>query len=170
MPHLAPNKSNFMTALTALSVAGFGNYYVAYDADRLAENNIRGWAIPNPKPLSASDAASGELFEAQKEKLIATLKFRWRANIENQTVAEDFESVFETFHGVFHLIDVAGPMALDMSGFLPETTNGPQLVAALRASYSWRDEIAGWKDALQTARLALESSNLDVNSYLEGMA
>jgi hypothetical protein len=57
-----------------------------------------------------------------------------------------------------------------MTGFEPAKTNGEQLVAALRASYRWRNEVPGWEDALATARLALTMARIDVESCLEGLA
>lgn len=170
MPLSALALSNAINAQTIVSQTGAMAYIVAYDADRIADVEVRGWTFVMPKSSSSCDAASKSLQEAQQEKLVTGLKGRWRKNIQTLNLATDFDTVFETFEGVFKLIEAAGPRALDMTGFEPAKTNGEQLVAALRASYRWRNEVPGWEDALATARLALTMARIDVESCLEGLA
>jgi hypothetical protein len=169
MPLSALALSSAINAQTIVSHTGAMAYFVAYDADRLADVNVRGWNFVSPKSSSSCDAASKRLQEAQQEKLVTTLKGRWRKNIQALNLATDFDSVFETFESVFRLVEAAGPRALDMTGFEPTNTNGEQLVAALRASYRWRDEVPGWDGALATARQALIMAKIDVDSCLEGL-
>lgn len=163
-------RSDVVNVQTLRSNYGGASFSEFRDVDRMASSGILKWTIPPAAATSVSDAASVQLQRALRLKYLMPLRDAWRKHVVAVEAPVDFEHIGETFDGVFNLIEAGGPQELDMSGLDPRSTNGEHLVAALRAAYRWREEVRGWPEARDVARLALRRANHgDVELCLAGL-
>ena len=94
---------------------------------------------------------------------------KWRKNVLDLGAATDVDALTETVESVLDVVAEFGPGFLVFRNLSPSNVQVEHLAAALRASSSWKDEIASWDDALQVAKAAADLSNIDPGDVLFGM-
>ncbi|MDG0065848.1 hypothetical protein MMB92_17950 [Burkholderia sp. IO2] len=100
-------------------------------------------------------------------RLSATQK--WQRLVFDPSASVDVDDLSETVGAVYEAIDTFGPSVVSFEHIEAAAVQGEHLAVALRATSPWRDEIAGWHAALQTARMALENSGVPPEDALYGL-
>lgn len=163
-------QSDVINVQTLRSNFGDGLFEERRDVDRMVGYQLQGWFVSNTPTQSLSDANGWGLQVALRAKNVLPLIGAWRRHVLNVKAPVDFERISETFDGVFQLIEIGGSEYLNMNGLDAEIVNAAHLVTALRASFRWRSQIAGWGEAVVVARHALMLANAeDIDRCLSGL-
>lgn len=152
----APSRFDTVQFSALSSVPGSTGWMTCLDLDRIAGAAVGQWRVDQPKAHSISDGSALVAQAAVREKEIATLLCAWRLQVRTHSKPVDFERVSCVFDVVMALLQSFGPARLNMEGLSAAEVSGELLVASLRASYRWREEVIGWHQASVVARRALE--------------
>lgn len=93
----------------------------------------------------------------------------WQVNLLNRTADTSVDAISVTVDSVLEAISYGGPSIVNLSFLKPEFVNAEHLVAILRTTFSWRDQVPGWKNALQAAPVILKMYGLDPEDELFGL-
>lgn len=129
------------------------------DLDRFAMGGPSGWFASSSTIQSFSSGSAWTVQEVLKTKTAVVLTTGWKRYVFDPRAPVDFPRISAIFDSVLRLIQTSGPSNLNMENMHPGEVNGELLVSALRASFRWREEIPGWKAAVQVAREALKIAN-----------
>lgn len=94
---------------------------------------------------------------------------KWQRFVFDPTASVDVDDLSETVSAVYEAIDTLGPSVISFEHVDASKIQGEHLAAALRATSPWRDEIAGWHAALESARIALGNSGVPPEDALYGL-
>ncbi|MBR8414753.1 hypothetical protein [Burkholderia cenocepacia] len=94
---------------------------------------------------------------------------KWQRLVFDPSASVDVDDLSETVASVYEAIDTFGPSVISFEHVEAAAVQGEHLAVALRATSPWRDEIAGWRAALQSARVALENSGVPPEDALYGL-
>jgi len=158
-------------------VVDAGLSYAAFLARTSGNDSLsraRIFLVPIPRALSiATEAVNDELLLAsERARRIAGLRefaARWEVYLNDVSASVDVDDISETVEAVLDAISQYGLGSLSFSGLNAEQVNGEHLAAMLRTTFTWRDQIDGWRQGLETASLALERSGLDPDEVLLGL-
>jgi hypothetical protein len=90
-------------------------------------------------------------------------------HVLNPLAKTDVDTLTETVDATLDFIEKYGPQCLSLNYVLHQFVQAEHLAAMLRASSSWRADIAGWSDALRSAVRVVESTGADPKDVLFGM-
>lgn len=163
-------QSDAINIQTLRSNFGDGLFEERRDVDRMVGYQLQGWILSSTPSQSLSDANGWALQAALRVKNVLPFMESWRRHISNAGAPGDFEHISETFDGVFQLIEMGGPEYLNFGGLDSANINAEHLVTALRASFRWKSQIKGWREAVVVARRALILKNADdIDRCLAGL-
>ncbi|CAJ3119801.1 Uncharacterised protein [Burkholderia pseudomallei] len=94
---------------------------------------------------------------------------RWQRFVLDPRASVDVDDLSETVDALYEAIGTFGPSVVSFEHLESNSVQGEHLAAALRATSPWRDEVAGWHTALQTARVALVNSGVAPEDALYGL-
>lgn len=77
--------------------------------------------------------------------------------------------IFTTVRSVRRTIRTHTALALDLTALDVEQCHPKHLIAVLRTSYPWKDEVPGWSDALAKAPAVLERFGINARRELAGL-
>lgn len=152
----APSRFDTVQFSALSSVPVSPRWMTCVDLDRIAGAAVGQWRVDQAKAQSFSDGPALVAQAAVREKEISTLLWAWRLQVRARAKPVDFERVSCIFDVVMALLQGFGPARLNMEGLSAAEVSGELLVASLRASYRWREEVVGWQQASVVARHALE--------------
>lgn len=95
-------------------------------------------------------------------------KLRFLVSSENSQA--DVDSLTITAETALEAIAEFGPEVIPTCDLAGLQIQGEHLATLLRATYVWRNEIAGWSDALDVARRSLADQGVDPDDALYGMS
>ncbi|MGY4726867.1 hypothetical protein [Burkholderia pyrrocinia] len=126
------------------------------------------WMVTFPQGTSDSleESLLAEVVEVPA-RLSVTQK--WQRLVFDSSASADVDDLSETVSAVYEAIDTFGPSVITFEFVEANTVQGEHLAAALRATSPWRDEIVGWHEALETARVALGNSGVPPEDALYGL-
>lgn len=93
-----------------------------------------------------------------------------RTLISTENSHADVDSLTVTAEAALDAVSEFGPDIIpagDLSGL---QIHGEHLATLLRATYVWREQIPGWRDALDTARQSLTAQGVDPDDALYGIS
>ncbi|GLS95842.1 hypothetical protein [Piscinibacter gummiphilus] len=162
--HVEPSRA------VILSPAGLGSYAGAQFRDAWMDS-VRAPQTNSEYSQMFVHASSGEVLEAASVKsyrLAAGAK-RWQRHVLDPHATADVDALTETVEAALEFISEFGPPTLSLEYFRSGSVQCEHLAAVLRASCSWRQEIPGWDEAVEVARVAAEAAGLDPEDVLYGL-
>lgn len=93
-----------------------------------------------------------------------------RALVSSENSLSDVDNLTVTAETALEAIAEYGPEVIPTSDLSGLQIQGEHLATLLRATYSWRNEIAGWSEALEVARRSLADQGVDPDDALYGMS
>lgn len=151
--------------------------YAAFLARTSGDKSLSGariFLLPIPGALSlATGAVNDELrLASERARRIAGLRefaARWEFYLYDVNASVDVDDISETVEAVLDAISQYGLGSLNFSGLNSKQVNGEHLAAMLRTTFTWRNQIEGWQQGMETASLALKRSGLDPDEVLLGL-
>lgn len=164
MMHLIQNPSRASRAHTTRRFVFRGA-----DLDHLLQGSVGRWQAT---PTSAGSASGGdEVFasiaaEAMKK---ARLLSSWLDLVLQPHAPADVDAIGLTVARVMDVIGTLGPEHLDLTKLAVLPVQPEHLVAVLRSSFMWRQQVPGWHEALASASNALERAGFRPEEVLVGL-
>lgn len=166
MSHLAQNQSNF-NPFSAF--ANQGEYSLLADFDRIVDAAVGKWRVTLPHTASSADAANSRLVAAIETKNNFHVLNAWTKHVFRPSAPSDVAAIGETVDWVMEVIESVGPNHLNLTTTKSASVHPEHLVAVLRSSFMWREDVPGWKHALSEASIALIASGFEAEDVLVGL-
>lgn len=93
----------------------------------------------------------------------------WRKYVCDVAASADVDALTETAEAVLDSIQAHGPALFNLKGLHAVAVNGEHLATVLRTSFTWRDQVPGWHEALRVAEVALTQAGVDPEDALFGL-
>jgi hypothetical protein len=84
--------------------------------------------------------------------------------------ASDVSAISETVDQVMRYVETFGPQNLSLFLVRAESIQPEHMVAVLRSTFQWKDDVEGWTHALNQTAEALRRSGYDSDDVLVGLA
>jgi len=147
------------------------NFQLAIEMPGTA-NTPLGAAGLSPAPIIQGSFASARAYARELVFEFQTLERKsnaWRTQLLDPTSNTDVDSISETVDSVLEAATNFGPSHVDLASLDLSYANAEHLVAVLRATFVWREQIPGWKAALAAAPDTLRRFGLDPAAVLQGL-
>lgn len=120
----------------------------------------------------ATSTTKAEIEFNQKAKQLEVLHRinLWKANLSGVAVDASVDGISATVDSLLEAIGYGGVAAVNLASLNFDFVNAEHLVAVLRTTFSWREQILGWKSALVAAPEVLRRQGLDPEEELFGLA
>lgn len=126
--------------------------------------------IPTPIAQGSFAGSEARVRERVLELLVSEQRAGlWRQHLLDKSSSTDVDCISETVDSVLEAVDVFGPSRVDLGALDLRYANAEHLVAVLRSTFVWRNELPGWKEALAVAPELLQESRLDPELVLKGL-
>lgn len=93
----------------------------------------------------------------------------WQKHVLNSKSDTDIEQLSETVEFVLTALAEEGVDSLFFGGMSPEKVQPEHLATLLRSTYSWKNDIEGWDDALLVAVESMTINDIDPKDALYGL-
>lgn len=117
----------------------------------------------------STEISSYKLHQEQLSEESMMLAAKWKTLVLDRSAGSKAKDLTKTTEPVFEALLKFGPSAIDLRNLPEELINGSHLAVVLRATFTRRAEVPGWRRALQIAKKNLESSGANVKSVLGGL-
>ena len=169
MSHLVRN------SLVVGSVATFANqsYLRSFNFDQLYDAAVRSWKVTSAANASSVDAQDSRLASAVAMKESLRARTTWleysRAFVFRVAASCDIDEIGQTVNHVMAVIDSLGPKAMDLTTVESKALQPEHMVAVLRSTFLWKDQVPGWSRALGELSAALRAAGHDPQEVLVGL-
>jgi hypothetical protein len=131
-----------------------------------AVDDLQVWEWESSRPaIYGKYAASGSPAPACDSYVVP----KWLKAVGNPQEPVDVDSISKTVEATFQALEKSGPTGIDLQGLVPDGVQGEHLVAVLRVTFRWRQQVPGWQQALAVAEAALTKQGLDARDALTGL-
>lgn len=93
----------------------------------------------------------------------------WQHYLLDPAAPATVAAISETIAAAYKTLSIYGPTGLSLLKLRADSVQGEHLAAVLRASFRLRNQIPGWKPALEVARTALLRQGIDPADALVGL-
>ncbi|WP_144006823.1 hypothetical protein [Pelomonas sp. KK5] len=110
------------------------------------------------------------LFPSDSQTLLAAMGApEWKRRVMNSELPGKAIDLTATVKSLMSELLNGGAKAVDLSDLRAPLVNGRHLAVVLRATYTRRSEMPGWKKALEVAKVALLRDGANVEEALYGL-
>ena len=163
------SRREFIPINALTSTWGHETFIETANLDRLVDIGLRGFAFPFLGSASANDAQSQTLAAALLCKRSMQLINNWKRHVFSPTAPADSDAIGETVEHVVTALEALGAESVDLRDVTANRVHPEHLVATLRSTYMWRDEILGWQAAVGQASIALQKAGFNAAAVLIGL-
>jgi len=131
------------------------------------------WQYPDITAISSGNAVSA--LASTRVRVCNELLYRskllkeWQERVSDRNLPVIDSEIIRTFEIAISIVSSGGAPSFQASGLILESVNADHLIATLRATYLFKNEIADWSDMLVLAKAALMAAGESVEDHLEGM-
>lgn len=137
---------------------GVSDSSIETDTNVLSEDMVR----------KIANTLAPEQMRKKLEVSIAELDAVWMYVLDIEAPS-DVNAISKTIKNVFVALSKVGPEGIDLNGLEPDQVNGKHLAAMLRATGQWRDQVPGWRRAIEVAKKALDRAGINPINALFGL-
>lgn len=127
------------------------------------------WIAKPFKQASTGKAEIIDIREWQEAKDHAIAVNKWKVAIQNPLAETSIKALALTAKILLETIQKFGVEKITFTGLDIDSVQVEHLATALRASSKWKDQIAGWKVALEKAQTICDREKIDPADLLFGM-
>lgn len=132
---------------------------------KLSDNTNWLWAI-HPTSVTKQEIELDFQYWQQEKNARTTV---WRANLSNPSADGSVDAISDTVDSLLEAIEFGGPSLVKLDNLNFEFINAEHLIAILRTTFTWKEEVPGWRAALNAAPAILEKQGLNPSEELFGL-
>ena len=157
------------------SVSAFAQqtYLGSINFDQLYDAAVGSWKVTSAANASSVDAEDSKLVSAVATKESLRARTTWleysKAFVFTPTAPSDVDEIGQTVNHVMVVIESLGPKALDFVNVEAKSLQPEHMVAVLRSTFLWKDQVPGWSHALGELAAALRAAGHDPQEVLVGL-
>lgn len=143
-------------------------YRMTFDAPSQASPKGAGFMIV----YHAQTSVTKRDIEESQRQLFDEKSYRanvWRTRLLTRSGPDDVDAISETVESVIDALTWFGPRSVSLDVFDVCYANASHLVAVLRTTFNWRNEVPGWREALHAAPGVLAEQGLNPDDELFGL-
>src|SRR5437762_7710366 len=144
MALLAQGRSNLESSV---AFAQHG-YSLAINFDQLYEAAVGQWKVGIAANASSATAVDSKLASAVETKENFLIWNAWSEHasefVYEPSSRDDVDAIGKTVERVMSLVEALGPNALNLSAVKSTAIHPEHMVAVLRSTFLWKEEIPGW--------------------------
>lgn len=168
MKHLAQHEYLYKPSYF-FDLANQDDYSLLPNFDQILDAPVGKWRVNVSCMSSTANSTSFMLATAIAARTNLHVLNTWTKHIYRPSALADVDTIGETVDWVMKIVESVGPSHLNLSKVKSTEVQPEHLVAVLRSTFMWRDEVPGWKHALSEASSALAVAGIEPEEVLMGL-
>ena len=141
--------------------------------DQLYDSAVGTWKVPSVRQTSSVDTIDSKLAYAvaTKERLRAGVVWDEYSKgvLFKPMAACEVEEIGRTVNHVMAVIECLGPKAINLTAVEAKTLQPDHMLAVLRSTFLYRDDVLGWTYALGELKVALQAAGHEPQEVVVGL-